>query len=216
VLPIGGAPPLALSPDGCLLAVASRGALEMYATSDLLAGRSNAQAVQRYELGGSAVQMEWRPAPPGHAGPPELALVTSDGRAWTAAVDKAPEAIGPQGVRCLAWSPDGAVLALGHGHRVTLLQRGSGRSVALRVAAEVEGQSAVDSVEWAGRGALVVGSAVTTQGEQARFVRTASASAELCGLQQTPHPALNSARAAARVHAPPQTARRATRRRCAR
>ena len=174
MLPIPGAPLLALSPGGALLAVCAGPALRLYSTAQLLEGGAG-PPLRQHQLPAPATQLQWRPAAAAADGaaadPLELALVTQAGAALLSARGAVPAPFGaaPPDTRCLAWSPDGAALAFGHGDAVTFHTPATGAAASVRVVSQdsrpQEGQSmAVDGLQFLGDGALLV-SATLLEGE---------------------------------------------------
>lgn len=116
VLPLPGAALLALSADDALLAACSGASVRVYSTRELMAG--SATALAEVSLPQAAVQVAWRP---GAAA--ELAALLADGsiQLLSLASGAAPAALAAAAglpAACLAWSPDGARLAVGAGDEV--------------------------------------------------------------------------------------------------
>lgn len=118
VLPLPGAALLSLSPDEALLAAAAGSTVHIYSTQQLLAG-STAKLAQQL-LPGEVLRLAWRPG--STAG--EFAALVADGSTHLGSVtgsSTAPlAAAAGLPAACLAWSPDGAQLAVGAGDEVAL------------------------------------------------------------------------------------------------
>lgn len=118
VLPLPGAALLSLSHDEALLAASVGHTAHIYSTQQLLAG-SAAELAQR-QFPADVLRFAWRPG--SAAG--EFAALLADGSTHLgslAASGSTPLAAAPGlPAACVAWSPDGAQLALGAGDEVVL------------------------------------------------------------------------------------------------
>lgn len=119
VLPLPGAPLLALSPDEALLAACADATVHVFATQQLLAG-SVAEVTQR-QLPAKVLQLAWRPG----STTGEFAALLEDGSIHTGSLASAAPpaplaAAAGLPAACLAWGPDGGRLAVGAGDEVGL------------------------------------------------------------------------------------------------
>ena len=172
VLPLPGAPLLALSADDALLGASSGATLHAFSTQRLLSG--DAAPLATVQLPATVTKLAWRP---GAAA--EYAALLDDGSVHLGSLGSgAPPAQlalpGDAAASGVAWSPDGGRLVVGAGEHVLVLAPSGGgawqASAAVQVlSSEVQGddmQLAVDSLAWVAPTSILVSCQLSAGGAE--------------------------------------------------